>query len=262
MESTSVWIVRRDISAAHHEFSRTKHHIRCSAIHAPRTHCLICRRSTGPTDHAIAYELCMAVGSASLYCTISKRWFCPFRLSGREGRTQAAPADDDARDGEQKAKGAEPDDQAVAQQRGRDESRKIQRLQRAVEPAIGPPRWIQPLQQIAVGAVDVEPEVTAIRAVDRGARDSGPRGIVVVLGKYRRTPAAGRQARGQPLDLVHIQRSRRSIAGRVPCLDQGLTGKARSIPPIESAVEGKPFDFTGRWRYRLPIERWGRRPVR
>src|SRR6478752_9310475 len=120
------------------------------------------------------------------------------RRSGCEGRTQAAPADDDARDGEQKAEGAEPDDQAVAQQRMRDEDRKIQRVQRAVEPAIGPPRWIQPLQQIAVGAVDIEPELAAVRAVDRAARDGGLRGIIVVVAKCGRCAAAGREARGQP----------------------------------------------------------------
>src|SRR6478735_7664334 len=108
MESTSARIVPREISAAHHEFPRTKRHIRCTAIQAPRTDCLICRRSTGATGHAIAYELCMAVGSASLYCTISKRWF-----DRSTHRVQAAPADDDARDREKKAEGAEPDDQAV-----------------------------------------------------------------------------------------------------------------------------------------------------
>src|SRR5439155_18289781 len=76
------------------------------------------------------------------------------RLSGCEGLTQATPADDDARDGEQKSEGAEPDDQAVAQPRMRDKNRQIQRVQRAVEPAISPPRRIQSLQQIAVGAID------------------------------------------------------------------------------------------------------------
>src|SRR3954451_17029167 len=113
----------------------------------------------------------------------------------------------------------------------RDEDRKIQRVQRAVEPAIGPPRRTQPLQQIAVGAVDVEPEVAAVRAVDRGARDGRPRGIVVIVGKYGRYTAAGREARGLPLDLVHSQRSRWSITWRIPGLDQCLTGKGRPIPP-------------------------------
>src|SRR3954462_4864585 len=101
----------------------------------------------------------------------------------------------------------------------RDEDRKIQRVKRAVEPAIGSPRRIQPLQQIAVGAVDIEPEVAAVRAVDRGTWDGGLRGIVVVVRKYGRTAAAGREARGQPLDLMHIQRSRWSIAPRIPRLD-------------------------------------------
>src|SRR4051812_17262372 len=174
-------------------------------------------------------------------------------------RDEAAPADDDARDGEQKAEGAEPDDQAVAQQRMRDQDRKVQRVQRAVEPAISPPRRIQPLQQIAVGAVDVEPEVAAVGAVDRGARDGGLRGIVVVVGKYGRCAAAGCEARGQPRALVDIQRSRWSVARRTPCLDQGLRGKIRAIPPIESAVEGKPFDLVDRRRYGLAIERSGRR---
>lgn len=70
----ATWIVPRQKSAAHHGFLRAKRRIRCTAIRAPRIGCLICRRSTGTAAHPIAYELCMVGGSASLYCTISKRW--------------------------------------------------------------------------------------------------------------------------------------------------------------------------------------------
>lgn len=44
-----------------------------TAIRATEISCLICRRSIGRAGVPAAYELCLVVGSASLYCTISKR---------------------------------------------------------------------------------------------------------------------------------------------------------------------------------------------
>src|SRR3954465_929039 len=40
-------------------------------------------------------------------------------------------------------------------------------MQRAVEPAIGPARQIQPFQDGAVGAIDMEPNRAADRTIDR-----------------------------------------------------------------------------------------------
>lgn len=65
----------------------------------------------------------------------------------------------------------------------RHEGWKIECVQGTVEPAVGPPRGIQPLQHAAIGTVDVEPEFAASGAVDGSALENGLRGIVIVIGK-------------------------------------------------------------------------------
>lgn len=243
-------IARRHESAAHHGIFRTNGDIRCAATRARQIVCPICRRSNGTAGKSSAYELCTEVGSASLYCTNSKRgyrrpgWWGSI-LPDRQREPQAPPGDDNTGQGEHEAERAEPDDQDVAQTRMCDEDRKVERMQPAIKPAISPPRRIQSLQDVAVGTVDVKPQIAAARAVDGCTWNAGSRGVVVVLGKNGRRAAARGETRRQFLNVASAQKSRLSIARRVPCLDQGLAAKANPIAPIDNAVEDEPFDFAG-----------------
>lgn len=122
VESTRMRIVRRHGSAAHHGILRANGDIRCAAIRSRQIVCPICRRSSGTAGKRGAYELCTEVGSASLYCTNSKRggrrpgWRGSIRPD-RQREPQAPPADDNTGQGEYEPKRTEPDDQDVAQTR-------------------------------------------------------------------------------------------------------------------------------------------------
>ena len=90
-ESTRTRSVARDESAPHHGFARANPELRCAAIRVSEILWLICRRSAMASRMSDAYELCTVVGSASLYCTISKREDGHTRLDLPRLKTSPAP---------------------------------------------------------------------------------------------------------------------------------------------------------------------------
>src|SRR4051794_21993539 len=95
-------------------------------------------------------------------------------------------------------------------------------MQRAVEPAIGPTRRIQPLQHAPVGPVDIEPEVAAARAINGRTQDDRLCGIVVVTGKNRRHVASNGKTHRQTLNFARIQKSRPSATRSFAYPNQSL----------------------------------------
>jgi hypothetical protein len=104
-------------------------------------------------------------------CTIGGRKTLDIAIySGAPPRThsqaQSTPTDHDSAEAERQADDAQHNDQQRAHGRRRQQRRKVERMQRAVEPAISAPRGIELLDRDAAGRVNMirdplwEPPVT------------------------------------------------------------------------------------------------------
>ena len=120
-------------------------------------------------------------------------------------------------------------------------------MQRAVEPAIGAPRRIKPLQHCAARAVDVKPHTAAYRPVDRRIRHRAPRSHNCrrhgqPRERCNRTPLVRRTrlSPGDPGIHAGAKTRQRRIKG-----NQELRVEAGSVAPVEFPIEHKPFNFLG-----------------
>ena len=148
--------------------------------------------------------------------------------------SQSPPADDYAGQAESKSTGAQQHDGHVVQSGALDERREIERVQRAIRPAVDAARRVEFFNDTAVGAVDVPPSVTANDAVDGGAAVARLRGIAVV---WKNAGAVLAKTRGRQ---GHYER-RESL--RAAAVAECAAAVCRRPALDIDAGKTKPFDF-------------------